>query len=126
MKNLPLKMRLMHFAIQKYFGLLSFLFPAIATRLSYKMFFKPQRFAAPKKEQEVLKSAKKRTMEHNGKSIQLYEWGESGPTVLFLHGWNGRGTQVAHFLESLLSQGFRVLSFDGPAHGKSSGKSTNI
>jgi pimeloyl-ACP methyl ester carboxylesterase len=54
----------------------------------------------------------------------VYSWG-SGPPVLFVHGWSGRGNQVAAFIEPLLQAGFRVLSPDLPGHGKTPGHSTN-
>jgi pimeloyl-ACP methyl ester carboxylesterase len=46
--------------------------------------------------------------------------------VLFIHGWSGRGTQVAHFLEPLITSGYRVISYDGPAHGETDGKQTSM
>ena len=41
-----------------------------------------------------------------------------------MHGWAGRSTQLFAFADRLLEKGFMVVSFDGPAHGKSSGKRT--
>ncbi|HRE30590.1 MAG TPA: alpha/beta fold hydrolase, partial [Candidatus Berkiella sp.] len=56
--------------------------------------------------------------------IRTWSWGE-GPTVLFVHGWGGRGTQACGFIEALNQAGFRVVSLDMPAHGQSDGKRTN-
>ena len=43
-----------------------------------------------------------------------------------MHGWSGRGTQLGSFVKPLVDAGFRVVSFDGPAHGDSTGKQTNL
>jgi pimeloyl-ACP methyl ester carboxylesterase len=46
--------------------------------------------------------------------------------VLFVHGWSGRGSQVAAFLQPLLAAGFQVLAVDAPGHGETPGDSTNL
>lgn len=43
-----------------------------------------------------------------------------------MHGWAGRATQFRKFIPELMVAGYRVVGFDGPAHGRSSGKRTNI
>jgi pimeloyl-ACP methyl ester carboxylesterase len=37
--------------------------------------------------------------------------------VLLVHGWGGHRAQLANFVQPLLDSGFRVVSFDAPAHG---------
>jgi pimeloyl-ACP methyl ester carboxylesterase len=46
--------------------------------------------------------------------------------VLFIHGWSGRGTQAVHFIQPLIDSGYRVISYDGPAHGETAGRQTNM
>jgi pimeloyl-ACP methyl ester carboxylesterase len=41
-----------------------------------------------------------------------------------VHGWSGRGTQLVKFADALVKLGYSTISFDAPAHGKSSGNST--
>jgi len=36
-----------------------------------------------------------------------------------VHGWNGRGAQLGAFAPELVRVGFRVVTFDTPAHGRS-------
>ena len=52
--------------------------------------------------------------------IEVYAWGD-GPPVLFVHGWGGRATNFAAFISPVVAAGFRVVAFDAPAHGQSSG-----
>ena len=46
--------------------------------------------------------------------------------VLVVHGWAGRATQFRKFIHPLQEAGFRMVGFDGPAHGKSEGTKTTI
>jgi pimeloyl-ACP methyl ester carboxylesterase len=59
--------------------------------------------------------------------VQCYQWGdETKPYVLVVHGWAGRSTQFRCFIPQFGKAGYRVIGFDGPAHGKSEGKRTSI
>jgi pimeloyl-ACP methyl ester carboxylesterase len=50
----------------------------------------------------------------------------AGPTVLFAHGWEGSAGDLAPIAGALLRAGFRVVLFDMPAHGRSSGRLTTL
>jgi pimeloyl-ACP methyl ester carboxylesterase len=39
--------------------------------------------------------------------------------VIFVHGWGGSAAQVQSFLQPLTAAGYRVITFDAPAHGAS-------
>jgi pimeloyl-ACP methyl ester carboxylesterase len=43
-----------------------------------------------------------------------------------MHGWGGARAQMTGFVEPLLSAGYRVVAYDQPAHGESTGTATNI
>jgi pimeloyl-ACP methyl ester carboxylesterase len=53
-----------------------------------------------------------------GAEVRGHVWGE-GPVVYLVHGWAGRGSQLAGFVEPLTAAGFRTVLFDAPAHGAS-------
>jgi pimeloyl-ACP methyl ester carboxylesterase len=57
-------------------------------------------------------------VESLGAVVRGHVWG-TGPAVYLVHGWGGRGSQLASFVEPLLAGGFRVVMFDAPAHGDS-------
>jgi len=59
-----------------------------------------------------------------GKEIQVYLYGICPKKVLLVHGWSGRGTQLVKIANLLVALDYQVISFDAPAHGKSSGNST--
>jgi pimeloyl-ACP methyl ester carboxylesterase len=98
--------------------------------MAYKLWLTPTRFKTPASEQKALKSAIIEAHRINDNDITTFTWqtAEAGdrPTVLLVHGWSGRGTQMGSFAEALNNAGYRVISFDAPAHGKSSGKQTNL
>lgn len=92
-----------------------------------QLFFTPLYFGFPVKEKAWIKSARKRIIHVAGKKVIVYEWGDpKNPPVLFIHGWAGRGTQFRKFFEPFIQNRYRILSFDGPAHGKSEGKRTSV
>jgi len=99
--------------------------PILAYRYFIKLFFTPFHYPVPEKEKEIADKAKKFSFQAAGKTIQGYRWGE-GPIVVFVHGWAGRGPQFRKFIERFTLKGFQVVTFDGPAHGLSEGKSTNL
>jgi pimeloyl-ACP methyl ester carboxylesterase len=50
--------------------------------------------------------------------LPVTSWGEaSARLVLLVHGWGGHRAQLAGFVKPLTAAGFRVASFDAPAHG---------
>ena len=49
-----------------------------------------------------------------------YAWGE-GPTILFVHGWTNHSGTWQSYIAQLVDSGYRVVAFDAPAHGQSSG-----
>jgi pimeloyl-ACP methyl ester carboxylesterase len=101
--------------------------PPLATRLFVQLFFTPLHWGYPEKELEWVEKAEKIPLDLNGKRVMVYSWGGTkNPIILFVHGWAGRATQFRKFFQPCLDAGFRVVAFDGPAHGKSDGKRTNI
>ncbi|MDT7832109.1 alpha/beta hydrolase [Flavobacteriaceae bacterium S356] len=100
----------------------------LAIRLAAKMFTTPINFKTPKRELAMAKSAQKKELivGETGKRIHLLSYGYSKKKVLLVHGWAGRSTQLFAFADKLLEKGYMVISFDGPAHGKSSGKTTDL
>jgi pimeloyl-ACP methyl ester carboxylesterase len=53
-----------------------------------------------------------------GATVRGLVWGQ-GPVVYLVHGWGGRGSQLAAYVEPLVARGYRVVMFDGPSHGDS-------
>lgn len=104
-------------------GFLSKISPRLTGKIALIIFSSPKRIPRPVSEKAWYESSKKYFLS-NG--IAAFEWGETNrPLVMLIHGWNGRGTQIASFAPSLVEKGFRVVALDGPGHGISKGKRTN-
>jgi pimeloyl-ACP methyl ester carboxylesterase len=58
-------------------------------------------------------------------SVSVYTAG-TGPRVLLVHGWEGDATDFSSMSASLQSMGYGVVTFDQPAHGKSTGRQTTL
>jgi pimeloyl-ACP methyl ester carboxylesterase len=99
--------------------------PKLVSKFAYSLWFKTQRHPRPSRENLAFESAYHQFIDMDGRHIATYTWGENGPWVLLIHGWSGRGTQMAPFIDPLLEAGYRILSFDAPGHGKSDGKGTS-
>jgi len=123
--KIPVKVPLAFRLIHKLFPFLEKIAPPLANKIVAYLFFSPMRFKAPYREIEVSELAEKKIITSDGKKIQTYSWGQ-GPTILMTHGWSGRGTQFRKFIIPFNNAGYQVVSFDGPAHGKSEGRSTNV
>jgi dienelactone hydrolase len=93
-------------------------------RFLLDQFFMPKAYNISDLEEEYLKNADKFEIAVNHKNIQCWKWG-SGPTVIFVHGWNGKGIQFLPFLKKFREAGYSVLTLDLPGHGESEGKYSN-
>ncbi|WP_372746198.1 alpha/beta hydrolase, partial [Lutibacter sp.] len=98
----------------------------LATKFAVKIFGTPFRFKTPEREKIMAKSAQQELIliPELNKNIMMYTYGYSKRKVLLVHGWSGRGTQLYKIADKLLENGFMTISFDAPAHGKSSGNYT--
>ena len=70
-------------------------------------------------------TAERHELESEGQRLVAWSWG-GGPTVLLMHGWEGRGSQMAAFAAPLAAAGFRSVSVDAPGHGASPGTSSSL
>jgi alpha-beta hydrolase superfamily lysophospholipase len=120
--KLPFALRFIRWGFPR----LEMISPGAAARLFRYIFFTPLRYPLPEKEKEMAARAEKFMITVKGKKIQGYRWMHDGPAVLLVHGWAGRATQFRKFIPALHNAGYSVVAFDGPAHGGSEGKSTNI
>lgn len=106
--------------------ILQLMAPPLAVLYAIKLFRTPIRFKTPARENMMADSAQKKLVmiPDLNKEVMVYSYGYSKRKVLLIHGWSGRGTQLFKIADKLLENGFMTISFDAPAHGKSTGKTT--
>ncbi len=105
------------------FGVLSRTLPGVAAKLAYRALATPPRVAERPWQAQLRETATKIQLPFGAGHLAVYEWG-LGPTVLMVHGWGARATHMGKMIPPLVAAGYRVVSFDAPAHGDSSGKRT--
>lgn len=107
------------------FSALGLVAPPLAALWAERLFLTPPRHAPPAREAEALASAHPGAVHVDGHTLATWTWGH-GPTVLLVHGWGGRGGQLHAFVPALLAAGYSVVAFDGPGHGRSTGRTSSL
>lgn len=95
--------------------------PELTASVAEKLFRKTQRRQPRPGERAVLEGATSMSIA----GMNAWSWGE-GPTVLLVHGWNGRATQLGGFVAPLRARGYRVVAFDAFGHGDSPGNHMSL
>jgi len=120
-RPMPLSLR----GLRLLFATLGRLFPRLMGRWAYSLWFRTRRFPESAAGKRIAGKAQRTTLMVDDIPVAVYSWG-TGPVVLFIHGWSGRGSQVVAFAEPLIAAGYRVMSVDAPGHGETPGDRTNI
>lgn len=116
-------------SLRGFFSLFGRLAPGGASHVAEALFLRPMRVARPSRERAWLESAEGIDVESfevatETGPVVAWSWQASGsqrmapPTVLLVHGWAGRGSQLGALAEPLVREGFRVVAFDAPGHGE--------
>ena len=98
--------------------------PPLAVRAAADLFCRVPRARRRPAEARILQEASPFTFNAEGHDLAAWSWGD-GPAVLLHHGWSGRGSQLGAFVAPLVKAGYRVVTYDAPAHGDSPGRVTN-
>ncbi|MDR9374058.1 MAG: alpha/beta fold hydrolase [Schleiferiaceae bacterium] len=100
--------------------------PALATRLALYLFFRPLRFPVPEREKPIRARMKKYELQTaKGDPFTAWRLGETGPPVILMHGWSGRGSQFFDLIDRLAPH-YQVCALDAPGHGAHQGKPTHM
>jgi pimeloyl-ACP methyl ester carboxylesterase len=107
-------------SIRLFFSVVGRLSPTLAGRLAARLFARPSRHERPARERELIARGTRVPLPGG---LHATAWG-AGPSVLLVHGWEGRGAQLGAFVDPLVAAGYRAVALDGPAHGDSPGRTT--
>lgn len=101
--------------------------PALAAETAYALWVSPgRRVPMHPTEKPVMDDAVTRFRPVRGHRVATYEWGSGSRTVLLVHGWQSRAAAFAPLVRELRATGRRVVSFDAPGNGRSSGRRTDV
>ena len=113
--------------------------PFVAGRLALRLFSTPftastlsqrQKFLVGKADKRLAAMPALR-IRHRAGEVQTYFF-EAKPyvapagTIILVHGWTSGARFMLAFVNALARRGFNVVVFDLPAHGKSTGRVTNM
>jgi pimeloyl-ACP methyl ester carboxylesterase len=100
--------------------------PDLAATLAQPLFRTPRRHPRPAEEHDLLATARRILVPYRDAALAAWEWGDTGPRIFLVHGWEGRGAQLGAWIEPLVGLGFRVVTADLRAHGDSPGDQTTF
>ena len=99
-----------------------------AAAWSERLFLTPRRYPTSERERAFLSTGRPARIPFGrggADEIALWSWdgdaARTEPPVLLVHGWAGRAGQFAAIAPALAAAGRRVVAFDAPGHGASSG-----
>lgn len=122
--NIPVQRLLVPNYILVISRILTTISPFLASRFAARLFLSPFKYKLPERERKMDRESieSKVIVPSMNREIVTYEFGNSSKKILLVHGWSGRGTQLAKIAEALVEQGYMCVSFDAPSHGKAEGK----
>ncbi len=97
--------------------------PGVAARWAETLFCTPPRRRGG--DESFVASASRFTVESQGQRLTGWELG-TGPTVVLVHGWGSRASRFGTLGAALVEAGFRVVAYDAPAHGESTGRFASL
>ncbi len=113
-------------AIRSTAPIVSRLAPPLAARWLLRLFVTPQPRPFVRREQKWMEGSTRTNLKYDDDiDLPVWSWGD-GPTVLLVHGWSGRGSQLAVHARPLVEAGCRVVAWDMPGHGDAGGKTSAL
>lgn len=102
--------------------------PELALKIAERAFLTAGRHRRPAWEAAALEGARPWRVPFAGGHLPAWTWEApraDAKTALLVHGWEGRGSQLASFVAPLRARGFRVVAFDAPGHGESASRTSS-
>ena len=85
-----------------------------------KRFCTPSTLPVTDYDNKVLSDAQKIVFQYGQTKLNGYSWG-TGRTILLVHGWGSRASHLALLCKLISKSGFKVITYDAPAHFSSIG-----
>ena len=99
--------------------------PGVAAHWAEQLFCRPPRQERREREESFLATGRQFAVRHGDGELRAWEWG-TGPAVVLVHGWGSRAGRWATLAPALLARGYRVVTYDAPAHGTSPGRMASL
>ncbi|WP_395056275.1 alpha/beta fold hydrolase [Polaromonas sp.] len=104
------------------------LWPALAVRMAYRLFGTPlpPRWLTRRRAWTADWAISAWPFENASITLYTRPVAPHGPVVLLVHGWGGHAGQMLALADSLQAQGLRAVILEMPAHGRSTGPTSNL
>ena len=112
--------------LRRFFAFLQRMSPALAGWVALRMFLTPARRRVEAGDAPVLATASKRRLRAGPHHFVAWQWGDTAPWVVLLHGWGSHAARFGNFIAPLRAAGFSVIGIDAPAHGESPGRQSDL
>jgi hypothetical protein len=101
--------------------------PDAAGRLAFELWRRPGPTGQVRtSERAVHAAARVSFVEHRGRRVVSYAWGDGRHPVLLVHGWRSRASRFAGLVTALLDRGYSPVSYDALGHGATGGAAGTI
>jgi pimeloyl-ACP methyl ester carboxylesterase len=100
--------------------------PQLITRYVARHFMRPRRKPGYDYRPALPAGATRLAVPHRGLELTAWVWGDSGPSLLLMHGWENHAGSMLRFVQPLLDRGYRVFALDAPGHGLSPSTPTHL
>src|SRR5258708_9115114 len=104
------------------FGAVQRASPRLAAVWAERIFCTSPRRSISERMAAWLRDGQRFTVTVGGRRVAAWSWGSGGAGVLLVHGWGSRGARFIDLGNTLLGRGYRVVTFDAPGHGESTGR----
>ena len=112
--------------LRRFFALLQGISPTLASWVALRMFLTPARRRVEAGDAPILAEARKRHLRAGPHHFVAWQWGNTAPWVVLLHGWGSHAARFGSFIAPLRAAGFSVIGIDAPAHGESPGRQSDL
>jgi pimeloyl-ACP methyl ester carboxylesterase len=112
--------------LRRLFAALQWISVPLAGRFAFRLFLTPARRKVEEADAPIIAQAKRLPLGSGPARFVGWQWGESGPWVVLLHGWGSHAARFGNFIAPLRAAGFSVIGIDAPAHGASPGRRSDL
>jgi pimeloyl-ACP methyl ester carboxylesterase len=112
--------------LRRFFAFLQALSPSLAGWVALRMFLTPARRRVDTEDAPVLAQARRRHLRAGSHHFVAWQWGDTAPWVVLLHGWGSHAARFGNFIGPLRTAGYSVIGIDAPAHGASPGRQSDL
>jgi pimeloyl-ACP methyl ester carboxylesterase len=102
------------------------IFPKYIAMVAFSLFTKPKRHYPRESDNVLISQAVDVYEQFEYDVIAGYRFGDGDKLVMLVHGWSSHALSMRGFIPELLKNGYSVLTFDAPGHGKSTGSHLDV